>query len=80
MKIRDILRKLIDDSTVWSQNRIAPEVGLSPQAMTNRMKGDRNMKAEFAAQVLDVLGYQLVVVPKGNRLPKGSFVVTTEEE
>jgi len=79
MTTREVLRKVIDESAAWSQNRLAVEVGLTPQAMSNRMKPGRDMKAGFVARVLGVLGYQLVAVPKGVRLPAGSIVVDGEE-
>lgn len=48
MTMRDVLRHLIDSSEAWSQNRLAVHLGLSPQAMTNRMAPGRGVKADFA--------------------------------
>lgn len=81
MTIREILRSAIDESTTWSQNRLAVDIGLSGPAMSNRLKADgRDVKVGFVVAVLDRLGYDLVVVRKGSRLPNGSVVVTAEEE
>jgi hypothetical protein len=75
MNMRDVLRHLIDSSDAWSQNRLAAHLGLSSQAMANRMAPGRGVKADFAAEALDALGYDLVAVPKGSRLPAGSVRV-----
>lgn len=75
MNMREVLRHLIDTSTVWSQNKLASRIGLTSQAMTNRMKPDRDMKVGFAVDVLEAMGYQLVVVPPESKLPQGSIVV-----
>lgn len=74
MNMRDILRHLMNGSTTWTQNKVASRIGLSSQAMSNRMNA-KDVKAGFAVEVLETLGYQLVVVPPESKLPQGSIVV-----
>lgn len=69
---RQAIRELIKDSPAWSQNRLAAEVGMSGQAMSNRMQRQGDLRCDFAARLLAVLGYDLVAVPRGSRLPNGS--------
>lgn len=67
-----VVRTLLAESRVWTQNRLAAEVGLTAQAMSNRMQRPGDLKCGFVADVLAVLGYDLVAVPRGSRLPNGS--------
>lgn len=82
MDARQVLRQLIDGSASWSQNRLAAYIGLTSQAMGNRMSASRasSMRVAFVVDVLDALGYDLVAVPKGSRLPNGSMVIGAGEE
>ena len=71
----EVAKDLFDQSPTWSQNKVAARMGLSSQAMSNRMQA-KDIKVGFFAEVLDVLGYDLVVVPQScTRLPNGSMVV-----
>ena len=75
MNIKDIIRDLIEKIPGCSQNSLAERVGLSSQAMSNRMRAG-DMKVGFAAKLVNELGYRLVVVPDGKKLPAGSIEVT----
>lgn len=77
MKSVEIARSLIEQSPVWSQNKLASKLGLSPQAMSNRMQAV-DLKASFLAEIVESLGYELVVVPQESKLPKGSIRVSNE--
>lgn len=72
--MREIMKSLMERSDVWTQNKVASRIGLSSQAMSNRMNA-RDAKAGFAVEVLETMGYQLVVVPLETKLPAGSIVV-----
>lgn len=78
MKVLDTLRQLIQRSPNWSQNKIASKLGMSNAAMSNRMRRN-DQKVDFVVDVLDILGYDLVIVPKESNLPRGSYVVTNED-
>ncbi len=71
MVAREVIRRLVGESGTWSQNRVGAVLGLTPQAMSNRMQRG-SMAVGFVADVLGVLGYDLVAVPRGSRLPNGS--------
>ena len=79
MKALDTLRQLIQRSPNWSQNKIASKLGISNAAMSNRMRRN-DQKVDFVADVLEILGYDLVIVPKESTLPRGSYVITNDEE
>ena len=79
MEIKDMIRELIDQSPVWSQNKIGTQLGLSKSAMSQRL-GAKRVGIDFAVDVLNLLGYDLVAVPKGSNLPRGSVVVDPSAE
>lgn len=80
MRTVELLRDLIGKSPNWTQNKVANEIGVTSQNMSNRMNLKGAPKTDFVAKVLDVLGYRLVVVPKGTNLPQGSLVISPESE
>ena len=79
MSIKDTLQALIEESPVWSQNKLGNEMGLSQSAMSQRMNAKR-IGFDFVCRTLGLLGYDLVAVPKGSNLPRGSIVVEPPAE
>lgn len=79
MESHDLIKKLISESPTLTQNKLGSAMGLIPQTMSKRMNAKR-LGIDFVVRALDVLGYDLVAVPKQSRLPKGSISVTAEEE
>ncbi len=77
MDAKDVLRDLIEESPVWSQNKLGAKLGFTPQAMNHRMRAV-DLKAGFLADALSALGYELVAVPVGSRLPNGSRTIGGE--
>lgn len=75
MKATDIIRHLLSESSGWSQNRLGAELGYTKQVMHDRMT-TKDAKAGFLADAVSLLGYKLVVVPPGSKLPVGSIEVT----
>lgn len=73
MDSKTLLRTLIEASKPWTQNKVASKLGISSQAMSNRMNAKGSLRAEFVADVLGVLGYDLIAVPSGSRRPAGSI-------
>ena len=71
MQSNELIREMLDESPVWTQNKLGAKLGLSSQAMSNRMNA-ADLRAGFLAEMLAVLGYELVAVPSGSRLPAGS--------
>lgn len=76
MTAQETIRHLLKGSS-WSQNRLGMAMGISPQGMGNAM-ARQDLRCAFAARALDLLGYDLVAVPKGSRLPNGSIRIDTE--
>lgn len=78
MNAQDVIRQILRGSA-WSQNRLGMALGISPQGMGNAM-ARKDMRVGFFARALDLLGYDLVAVPKGSRLPNGSIRIDGETE
>ena len=78
MTIRDALKKLFNESPTWSQNKVGARLGLTNQAMSNRMVQSRRIAVDFVVACLEVMGYQLVIVPPEAKLPRGSIVIERE--
>lgn len=79
MKIQDIINDAINKSS-FSKARIARLLGYSAQALNGRLMNTNSPKVNFTTRILDLVGYDLVVVPKGSNLPRGSYVVTNEDD
>ena len=76
MDARSTIKAIVAQSPAWSLNRLGAHMGLSSSAMGNRMSPTRSdMRVGFVVAALDALGYDLVAVPKGSRLPNGSIVI-----
>lgn len=72
MRASEFVRRAVVESGTWSLARLARTVGVTPQAFNSAMNRDADMKAGRLAELADVLGWELVVVPKGSRLPNGA--------
>ena len=79
MNGKEIFRELVTQSSVWSQNRVAREVGMTNQDLSQRMRLKSDLRTDVFAELVGVLGYDVVVVPKGSRLPNGSIKVESDE-
>lgn len=64
MKSADAM-KLILEEQGRSQRSLALELGLTPQALDQRLKS-KTMKVETLCQTADQLGYTVALVPKNN--------------
>lgn len=74
MKPNEVLSEIISSSD-FSQAEVARAVGVTPQALNYRVTKTENPMIASFMDVIDVLGYQLVVTRKGAKLPTGSIVV-----
>lgn len=71
--INSEIRSLIESSPL-NQTDVGRSVGMSAQSMNNLLARN-DAKVSTVIDVLETLGYQLVIVPKGKRLPDSSVVV-----
>lgn len=79
MKAKEAIEELISKSD-WKKARLSNALGFeTPQAFGRRMLG-KSPKTDFLVAILGKLGYQLVIVPDGSKLPKGSIVIDDELE
>ena len=46
----------------WKQNRLAKELGVSPQQISKYVKGEENFKIETICKLENVLGIELITV------------------
>lgn len=68
MKINEIVVAIIDTTLTqggkkYTQTMIADELGVKPQHISDRLKNE-NMKVNTAIEMLDLMGYDLVVRPR----------------
>ena len=68
MKINEIVARVIDTTLTqggkkYTQTMIADKLGVKPQHISDRLKNE-NMKVNTALEMLDMMGYELVVRPK----------------
>lgn len=80
MQPKELITHLIKQSPNWTQNKLGREIGLTSQAMYSRMKSSTGFRVDFLVESLNALGYDLVAVPKGSRLPNGSIRVERSED
>lgn len=64
MKSADAIRSILEDQG-RSQRSLALELGLTPQALDQRLKS-KTMKVETLCQTADQLGYAVALVPKND--------------
>lgn len=80
MSIENIINNIIKESS-WTKARIARLLGKTPQSINDRLstKKKKALGVNTAMEMLDLLGYEMLVVPKGTRLPQGAYRVTFED-
>lgn len=64
MKSADAIRSILREQG-RSQRSLALELGLTPQALDQRLKS-KTMKVETLCQTADQLGYTVALVPKND--------------
>lgn len=78
MKAAQAIRQMVKASPAWSLNRLGMAMGLTPQGFQNAINR-KDMRCGFTSRALDLLGYELVAVPKGGKLPNGAIRIDDEE-
>lgn len=68
MKINEIVAAVIENTLTqggkkYTQSMIAEELGVKPQHISDRLKNE-NMKVNTAIEMLNLMGYDLVVQPR----------------
>lgn len=68
MKINEIIQAVIENTLTqggkrYTQSLIAEELGMKPQHINDRLKNE-NMKVNTAIEMLDLMGYDLIVQPR----------------
>lgn len=76
MIVADALRALIDESP-YNKTQVGEMSGLGPQGLANTLRTPegRGITTTKLLKVMGVLGYRVVLVPAGAKLPQGSVVV-----
>lgn len=68
MKVNEIVAAVLETTLTqggkkYTQKMIADELGVKPQHISDRLKNE-NMKVNTVIEMLDLLGYDLVVQPR----------------
>lgn len=79
MNIVSIIREAIDKSS-YTKSGLARELGITPASIAYRLDPTKDLGVAKAKELTDLLGYDIVVVPKGARLPQGATRVTSGVE
>lgn len=77
MRIQEAIRHLMQEQHVTLEAMGERMGGITKPAVHGALNGkkQRSMSVDRAVCFLDKLGYEMVVVPKGSRLPNGSITV-----
>lgn len=84
MKIQAIIKEVLANSdTVKNNAQLGRLVGIenekNPSDVIGKRLRQKNLSVDLALEMLDVMGYTLVAVPKGKNLKDGEFEVTGDE-
>lgn len=80
MNMQEAIGMLIEQSS-WTKARLARHFGVTNAAIADRLRPKKtDLKVSTAQQMLDPLGYDIVVVPKGSRLPSGAILIDDAQE
>lgn len=74
MKSGDVVRKIIKDLGI-NQTILAQRIGASKRQIVNNRLKYNSMTIAILYQMLRVLDYKIVVVPRETRLPDGCYEV-----
>lgn len=77
MDIKLIIKKLLKEKGMGNADA-ARAFGITPQSMISRMRG-KSIRVDTAQEMLNELGYTLMVVPKGTRERENWFTVSDDE-
>lgn len=78
MKVIEALRKLMDESEM-SHYAISKRLGVTSVTITRMWKQD-SVGADRLVRICDIIGWDVVLVPKGSKLPKGAIVLEEAEQ
>lgn len=74
MDIKEIIKVILKEKGMGNADA-ARAFGITPQSMISRMRG-KSIRVDTVQDMLDELGYSLMVVPKGTRERSGWFSVS----
>ena len=73
MKVRDIIKKLMGEKG-FANAKVAHDIGVAPAALWQQLNGEKeNLTINRIMKILDVLNYEIQIVPKGTPLPDNSY-------
>lgn len=73
MKAKEIIRKIMESKEV-RPSELASRIGVSRATLNNRINQD-NISIDKLIDVLRVMDYKIIIVPRSAKLPKDSFEV-----
>lgn len=79
MNIQEAVEKLRKDQKVkWVQ--LGSRLGLSTNAIVQRIKNQKNLSMDVAIETLKALDYEVVIQPIGSHKPEDRIVLTKKEQ
>lgn len=78
MKALEALNYLME-KTNWNKNRLATVLGVTRQTMNTFFKNTKSPAVDRVIEMADIMGYDVVLIPKGIRKPDNSVFLTVEE-
>lgn len=78
MTFAEAVRKVVDGSD-YTYADLARNLGISTAAVAQMLGAQKSVSVDRAARVAGVLHYDVVMVPKGKKLPAGSLVLGEAE-
>lgn len=79
MKVNSAIRKVMKETKI-TQTRLAEILGEKHQSVISERLRQNNISINLAMEMLDVMGYELVIQPKKpGRRPEGQILITMED-
>lgn len=72
MRAAEFVKWATRGSGTWSLARLSRAYGVVPSTLSSSLNRDADMKAGKLAALGELLGWELVMVPRGSRLPAGA--------
>ena len=73
MKVVEAIKNVLKNKKL-SQTDLANRIGIDPHRMISRLRM-KNISMKLASDMLRVLDYKIVIVPRETRLPDGCYEV-----
>lgn len=77
MNIVAAIEEILSSSN-WNKARLAKHLGKSPQSMNDRLQPMKSLRVDSVVEMIEPLGYEMMLVPIGSQKPRGAYVISDE--